>query len=468
MNKELRRILIILTSICTLFVSLIVYMSYFQIFRAEAVKNNSYNKRLWIDEEKILRGSIIDRNGKILAYSEKSNDDIYKRFYNYGGLYSHIIGYSYREYGKVGLELEYNNILLNIDETTPFHELKSIVKPNTEGNTLKLTIDHHLQEYSRGLLGGKKGAIVAMDPKTAEVYAMVSFPDFNLSNLREEWNDIMEDEDKPFFNRATSGAYIPGSTFKVLTAMAILEDLDPNSQYECTGSVTIDGRTINDYEGRAHGKVNLEEALVKSCNSYFASKGVQVGKDRLGKLAGDFMINRQIPFDIPAAISTFPNKENLGKVDIAAASIGQGKVLMTPLNMALVVSGIANKGEVLQPTLVKEIISPEGEIIQNNEMEKISNGVSIFTANEIKNMMVEVVRRGTGTNAGIQNTRVAGKTGTAENPSGKSHAWFAGFAPADDPRIAVVVVLEEAGSTGGKAAAPIARNIMVEALNTLE
>lgn len=467
MNKELKRTLIVLAGMCILFVSLVVYISYFQVFKAEAIKNNSYNKRLWINEEKILRGSIIDRNGKILAYSEKSGET-YKRFYNYGNLYSHIIGYSYREYGKVGLELEYNNTLLNINEATPFHELKNIVIPNTEGNTLKLTIDHHLQEYSRNLLKGKKGAIVAMDPKTAEIYSMVSLPDFNLSNLKEEWNAIVEDENSPFLNRATSGLYAPGSTFKVLTAMGILEDPELKKQYECKGSTTIDGYTLEDYGGKAHGNVNLEEALVKSCNSYFADKGVLVGKNKLGEIADNFMINKKIPFDLPTAKSTFPYKESLGKTDIGAASIGQGKVLVTPLNMALIASSIANKGEVLQPILVKEAISPGGKVIKTNHTKKISEGVDIFAANEVKNMMVEVVRRGTGTNAGIKNIRVAGKTGTAENPSGKSHAWFIGFAPADDPQIAVAVVLEEDGTTGGKTAAPIARNIMIEALNTIK
>ncbi len=466
MKKELRRILIILTGMCTLFVSLVVYMSYFQIFKAEAIKNNSYNKRLWINEEKILRGSIIDRNGKILAYSEKSGDT-YKRFYNYNNLYSHIIGYSYREYGKVGLELEYNNTLLNIDESTPFHELKNIVKPNTEGNTIKLTIDHHLQEYTRELLKGKKGAVVAMNPGTGEIYSMVSLPDFNLTNLKEEWGNIVEDENSPFLNRATSGLYPPGSTFKVLTSIGLLKDSDIDKQYTCTGSTTIDGYTLDDYGGKGHGNINLEEALVKSCNTYFANKGISVGKNTLGEIADNFMINRKIPFDLPTAKSTFPYKNNLGKTDMAAASIGQGKVLVTPLNMALIASGIANKGEVMEPILVKEAISPDGKVIRNNESKVLSEGTDVFTADQIKNMMVEVVRRGTGTNANISNVKVAGKTGTAENPSGKSHAWFIGFAPADDLQIAVTIVLEEDGSTGGKTAAPIARNIMIEALNTI-
>ena len=467
MEKELKRIIIVLVGICILFVSLIAYLSYFQVFKAEAVKKNSYNKRLWINEEKILRGSIIDRNGKILAYSEKDGET-YKRFYNYGNLYSHIIGYSYREYGKVGLELEYNNTLLNISESTPLYELKNMVIPNTEGNTLKLTIDHHLQEYSRELLKGKKGSIVAMNPKTGELYSMVSLPDFNPSSLKDDWNSIMEDGDSPFLNRATSGLYTPGSVFKVISTIAALEMPELDKQYECKGSTKIDGYTLEDYGGTAHGKVNLEEALVKSCNSYFAEKSIGIGKDKIGEVADRFMVNREIPFDLPTKKSSFPYKENLGKTDIAAASIGQGKVLVTPLNMAIIASGIANKGEIAKPILVKEAISPEGTIIKTNSTKVISNGADIFTANEVKNMMVEVVKRGTGTNASIKGVRVAGKTGTAENPSGKSHAWFIGFAPAEDPKIAIAVVLEEDGTTGGKTAAPIARNIMIEALNTIK
>ena len=467
MDKELKRIIIVLSGICLLFVVLIVYLSLFQIFKAEKVANNSYNKRLWINEEKILRGSIIDRNGKILAYSEKDGE-VYKRFYNYGNLYSHIIGYSYREYGKVGLELQYNNLLLNISENTTLNELKNIVIPNTEGNTLKLSIDHHLQEYTREQLKGKKGAIVAMNPSTGEIYSMVSMPDFNSSTLRENWNDIMESKDSPFLNRATSGLYAPGSSFKVLTTMAILDSPNVDKEYNCKGSAKIDGYILKDYSGKPHGKINLENALVKSCNTYFAEKGVEVGKDKLGEVLDRFMINKNIPFDLPTQKSTFPYKENLGKTDIAAASIGQGKVLVTPLNMAMVASGIANKGEVMKPILVKEAISPDGKIIKTFHPEVLSKGTDIFTANEVKNMMVEVVRRGTGTNAAIKNVRVAGKTGTAENPSGKTHAWFIGFAPADDPQIAIAVVLEEDGSTGGKTAAPIARNIILEALNTIE
>lgn len=467
MNKEHKRMIRVFTAMCTLFVVLIVYLSYFQVFTASTIKDSSYNKRLWIDEENILRGMILDRNGKILAYSEKTEDSSV-RHYNYGSLYSHIIGYSYREYGKAGLEAEYNNELLNLIDSSTFKEIKKIIEPNSEGNSLKLTLDHGLQEMANSLLQGKKGAIVVMNPQTGEVYAMVSQPTFNSSTLREDWKNIVENPDSPFINRATNGLYAPGSTFKVVTALASLETPNVETKYDCSGSIKVDGYELRDYGGKAHGSVDLKEALVKSCNSYFAQMGLQVGKDKMGEVSEKFMLNNKIPFDLPVKNSSFPYKEGMGKTDLAAASIGQGKVLVTPLNMALIASAIGNGGNMVKPILVKEIISSKGNVIKTNYTETLSIVTNGLVANELKDMMTEVVTRGTGTNASIKNIKVAGKTGTAENASGKTHAWFIGFAPADNPKVAISVVLEEDGTTGGKTAAPIARKLMVETLNKIQ
>lgn len=467
MSKEIKRIITVLVGFCLIFISLIIYMSYFQVFKAKTVKNNSYNKRLWINEESILRGSILDRNGKVLAYSEKK-DESYKRYYEYGSLYSHVIGYSYRQYGKAGLELEYNNTLLNINENAAINEIKNIVSPTTEGNSIKLTIDHELQAKARTLLKGKRGSIVAMNPKTGEVYTMVSMPDFDASNLKENWKEISENVNSPLLNRATQGLYTPGSIFKVITTIAALNANDIDENYKCTGSVIVDGYEFKDYQAKGHGNINLKHALVKSCNTYFTSKSIEIGKDAIGEVADNFMVNGKIPFELSVKSSQFPYKGNLGKTDIAAASIGQGKVLVTPLNMALIASGIANGGQVVEPTLIKEIISKNGKVIEINIPKNLSQGTDAITANEVKDMMVEVVKSGTGTNARIKNVKVAGKTGTAENSSGKSHAWFIGFAPADNPTIAVAVILEEEGSTGGKSAAPIARDIILHAINNIK
>lgn len=466
MSKEIKRIILALIVFCSCFVSLIVYISYIQIFQGETLKNNSYNKRLWINEESILRGSILDRNGKTLVYSEKKGNG-YIRNYLYGRLYSHVIGYSYREYGKSGLELQYNNALLNINENAAINEIKNLVAPTTEGNTIKLTVDHELQSKVRSLLKGKKGSIVAMNPNSGEIYAMVSIPDFDVSNLKEDWKEISENPNSPLLNRATQGLYPPGSTFKLITAIAALETVGLDESYDCVGSANIGGYIFKDYGENIHGQIDLKEALTKSCNTYFTEKAIQIGKDKIGTVADRFMINSKIPFDLPTKSSQFPYRENLGKTEIAASAIGQGKVLVTPLNMALIGSALGNGGQVVKPILVKEIISKDGKVLKTNSTEILAQGVDIIRANEIKDMMVEVIRSGTGTNARIKNVKVAGKTGTAENSSGKNHAWFVGFAPADNPKVAVAVVLEEEGSTGGKTAAPIARDIMLYVINNI-
>lgn len=465
MDKENKRIIIVLISFCLVFVSLIGYLSYFQVFKANRIKENSYNKRLWINEENTLRGSILDRNGKILVYSDKESN---KRFYKYGNLYSHVIGYSYREYGKTGLELYYNNALLNIDENTAINEIKNLVIKNNIGNDIRLTIDHSLQEKSRNLLKGKKGSIITMNPKTGEIYSMISLPDFDTDNLREDWKNIVESSDSPLFNRATQGLYPPGSIFKLISATAILKDTDFNRDYTCTGEKKIDGYVFSDYNKKAHGEIDLKDAIVKSCNTYFAEKSILIGKDNLGKFAEGFLINKSIDFSLPVKKSVFNYKKSLGKTQIAASSIGQGEVLVTPLNMLLMSSAIANNGQMAKPILVNEIINKNGKVVEKIETEIIANSVNSIIANELKEMMVEVVKSGTGKRASIKNVKVAGKTGTAQNASKKDHGWFIGFAPADDPKVSVVVMLEEEGNTGGTVAAPIARELIIHALNNIK
>lgn len=466
MTKESKRIIVVLIAMCILFISLIAYISYFQIFQAEKIKNNSFNKRLWIDEDKTLRGSILDRNGEVLVYSERK-DDKQTRHYNYGRLYSHVIGYSYREYGKTGLELKYNSSLLDISENQALNEFKNIVSDKSQGNDLKLTIDHNLQQKASELLSGKKGSIIAMNPSTGEIYAMVSAPNFNADNLRNDWQTISEDPESPLLNRAIQGLYPPGSIFKIIPAIALMDSPDIDQSYNCVGQTTIDGYTINDYSKKGHGEINLREAIMYSCNSYFADKSVLVGKEKLGEVADSFSMNKQINFDLPVKTSKYPYKGIMGKTDIAASSIGQGKVEVTPLNMLMVASTVANKGEMVKPTLLKSIMTKDNKVKSENNKNVLGNPISADVADEIKEYMVGVVDSGTGKSAAISGINVAGKTGTAENKSDKSHAWFMGFAPADNPEVAVIVLLEEEGSTGGTAAAPIAREIILHAMKNI-
>jgi len=467
MKKEIRRIIITLVALCSVFVSLIVYLSYFQVFKAEGIKNNPYNKRLWINEENVERGSILDRNDRVLVYSEKKEDSN-KRYYKYGRLYSHVIGYSYREYGKDGLELQYNNELLDISESTALNEIKNLVLPSSIGNNLKLTIDHGLQEKSNQLLQGKKGALVVMNPSSGEIYSKMSKPDFDVSNLTEEWASIAEDDGDPLYNRATQGLYSPGSTYKIITTASILDTSSVDQNYDCSGSTKIDGKKFKDYNGIAHGNLDLKGAFANSCNTYFLEKGLDVGKEKLGSISEDFMINKKINFDLATKTSKFSYKGSLSDADMASSAIGQGKVLVTPLNMAMIASTIANDGQMVKPILVKEILNRNQKTIREFNTEVISEGIGSHISSQIKEMMLEAVNSGTGTRAKIANIQVAGKTGTAENSSGKDHSWFVGFAPYDEPKVAIVVILEEEGRTGGEAAAPIARDMIIHALNNID
>ncbi len=466
MENETKRIIKVLMALSFLLISLVVYISYFQIFKAEAIKQNSYNKRLWLNEENVLRGSILDRNGKVIAYSEKVGDEN-NRYYPYGNLYSHIIGYSYRQYGKSGLEKEYNNELLDINENNAINEIKNLVLPKSIGNDLKLTIDHNMQGKSRELLKGKKGSIITMNPRTGEIYSMVSLPDFDSANLDSEWKGITENTDSPLLNRSIQGLYEPGSIFKIISSVSILETFGIDKNYVCNGKITIDGRTFKDYGGAAHGNIDLHGAFKNSCNTYFIDKTLILGKENIGEVAERFMINKEIPFDLTVKKSKFDYKKNMKKTNLAASGIGQGEVLVTPLNMLMMTSAIANNGEMKRPLLIKEVTNKNGKIVSVNVTESLSQVSNSTVVDEIKSMMREVVSSGTGTKASIKNVEFSGKTGTAENASGKSHSWFVGFAPYDNPKLAVVVILEEEGKTGGEGAAPIARDVIINGLNSI-
>lgn len=459
MDLESKRIVRVLIVLSTVLVGLVLYLSYFEVFKADQIESHSFNRRQWLNEELVIRGSIIDRNGKALVYSEKV-EDTQSRIYKYGSLYSHIIGYSHKEYGKSGIEASYNKFLID-DESNPIRVITDrIIGTKDKGNNVILTIDHELQAMAEKKLKGNKGAIVLMNPMNGEIYAMVSKPDFNPAALRESWEDIVEDPESPLLNRATMGLYTPGSIFKIITATAVLQAGNMNATYECEGSLNINGYVLNNFRNTVHGEIDLEEALAESCNVAFAQMGLQLGKNNLRMAAEKYMFNKIIPFDLVTKKSLFPEAATMTNPELGATAIGQGKLLTTPLNMALVASAIANDGLMMKPIIVKDVISPEGKSIKSNNPHIIGKVCEAEEARVIKDMMIEVVKSGTGTNAAIKNTVVAGKTGTAQNDTGEEHAWFIGFAPAENPKIAVAVILENAGTTGGKSAAPIARDLL--------
>ena len=466
--KENRRIIHVLIVVCLLFFSLIGYLTYFEIFKKSTVITSSYNRRQWEREESVLRGSILDRNSVLLAKSTKVKGK-QKRVYPYKDLYSHVIGYNSRAYGRTLLESAYNGYLLDISQLSSVFGMKS--KPSDKeslGNNIYLSIDHKLQSLASRRLQGRKGSVVAMNPKTGEILAMVSYPSFdtNENKLSENWQELVESQESPFLPRAVRGMYTAGSTFKIVISAAAVENGLEDKVYNDKGTVLIDGKPFKNSGGKAYGDIDMVKALSVSSNVYFSQMGVELGEDKIKDISRRFGFGEAIPFDITTAKSRF-SYDNMGKTDMAAVGIGQGKVLVSPLHMAMIVSCIANDGVMMKPYLVTRIESSQGKKIKSFEPSVFKNVISRKTASKVQDAMWEVVKNGTGKSAAIGGINVAGKTGTAENEltvkeENKEHNWFVGFAPVENPQIAVAVILEYHGSTGGKACAPIARDLMRE------
>lgn len=470
MNKsELKRIVILMAGLIALFLGAIIYLSYFYIFEADAVRNHPSNRRGYIEEAQIKRGDIYDRNGELLATS-KGEPGHYHREYSYPILYSHIIGYSHPSLGKSGLEASRNDDLLNRNSNRAIVLISNwLSNKKQDGNSLILTIDTQVQSKARELLeeNAERGSIVVMNPKTGEVYALVSLPDFNAMSVAEDWNSLQENKAGALFNRSINGRYPPGSTFKVITAASILEG-NMDLSYEDKGIQTIDGRDFKNTEGAVYGNVDLKDAMTHSVNTYFVSKGAALGKEKLGSTADQFYFNKKIPFDLPVSPSVFDYKKNIPKTTLAASAIGQGDVLVTPLHMAMVASAVANDGKMMEPILVREVEDPKGKSIRKHDAKVLQESIGEETAKTLNEYMISVVENGTGKRAAMRRTKVAGKTGSAENASGENHAWFIGYAPANDPQVAVSVIVEQAGRSGGSIAAPMARDIMAYALNNID
>ncbi|HHY79763.1 MAG TPA: cell division protein FtsI [Thermoanaerobacter sp.] len=468
MSNLNRNIKILFGVFSVLFFGLIAYLTYFQIYERDRLITSSYsvyNRRLIEQEKKILRGSILDRNGIVLAKSIIEADGSQKREYLDGPAFAQVIGYSRRIYqqGNAGIEKAYDRELLGMVGNDPIIILRKLVLAKGQvGDNVYLTIDKTLQDLAYKEMEGKKGAVVALNPKTGEILAMVSTPSYDPNTLGENWKEIMTSPDNVVLNRATQGLYPPGSVFKIVTTAAVLT-YEPelyNKTFDCKGYIIVDGNRINDFGGIAHGIEDFKQAFYRSCNSFFIQIGLDLGSENLQSMAYNFGLDKRVPLEIDTAKNYFPPIE--GKVALAETSIGQGKILVTPLTMALVASAVANDGVIMKPYLMRYVADPiSGTVIEKSTPSQYLNPISKKVADTIKQLMIGAVndKEGTGKAAQIPGITVAGKTGTAENPHGAPHAWFVGFAPAENPQIVVSVIVENGGE-GGKVAAPIARDII--------
>lgn len=463
-----KKVTVILTFFSILFLLLIGYLTSINIYYQDDYTESTYNQRNSAKEAKILRGTIYDRKGTVLAYSEMDKN-AQKRYYPYKNLYSHVIGYSSPQYGKSLIEKQYNQYLLGKNNISGFLGFDLFSDFDLKkGDDLTLTIDHNLQKKASSLMQRYTGALVAMNPKTGEILAMVSMPDFDPSpdSLSENWETLTNSQSSTFLTRATMGLYPPGSTYKVITSSLILENgLELEIVSDTDGKIHLGDKDISNDSGKIYGETDLKKGFVKSSNVYYASIGSSIDRKLHEDIADRFMFGQKVSFDFPYNKSKF--ETGSGELDRAISSIGQGKTLSTPLHLALVASSIANDGYMPKPYIVSKV-SDDNKTVFKASRSNIAQPVNSEVAKSIKDLMYETVRSGTGTAAAIGGIKVCGKTGTAENEKtnedkSKTHATFIGFAPYDDPQIAVSVVLEYAGY-GGSVAAPIAREVIREYL----
>ncbi len=463
MRTEKRRLLVVLFILSVSFVALIIYLNLFLLFKGEAYLKLSYNRRNLALEQSVKRGRIEDRNGVVIADTLEAKNG-FQRDYKYPKTYSHIVGYNSLDYGKAGLEQTYNLMLLGFSGNFAVDEVKKITGIN-QGYDLRLSIDHELQTFAREKLLRGKGAILSMDLKNGDLLCMASYPDFDPAKVAESWKELTERKDFPLVNRASSGLYPPGSIFKIISANALLSHIDPDEIYRSNGEEKVGGYVFHDSKKGGYGDINLKDAFKFSSNTYFARMSTRLTESDWQESVNEFELNDPPDFDIYAK-KLDVNFKDLSEVEVAAAAIGQGKLLVTPLSMLEMVSIVANDGVFIRPRLVKKIISPKGREMETALKRGITS-ISKRNCLAIKEMMRESVKSGTGKRAELKGVEVCGKTGTAEN-SGKVHSWFVGFAPEDNPKVAVCVLLEESGKTGGEAAAPIAGEILKKALEIKE
>lgn len=440
---------------------------YWQVVADDVLLANPANPRLILLEDRVTRGGIFDHNGEILAQSVDTEEQAH-RVYPKGEMYEPLLGYATLQYGSAGLEQSLGDWLLGVKDPSLTQEIQQLFQLPRPGNDVVLTIDSRLQQVAYDGLKGQTGAAVALDPRTGEVLALVSQPSFDPNSLDENWADINAQPGSPLQNHAFS-LFPPGSTMKVVTSASLLRaGLNITDLYDCSGSTVINGQVIPEQNGKAHGWVNYNTALADSCNTYFATFGVRAGDQSFLDAARGFGFGQDIPFELPVPQSSITNQEAVpNELDVnllAASAFGQGEVLVSPFHMALITAGIANQGVIMQPYVVERVLDPGQNTVYQGEPKTWLTALSPEEAAKVTSAMITAVNQGTASPGAIPGVQVAAKTGSAE-PGGdvRTHAWYIAFAPAENPTIAVAVLVEH-GGTGGGAAAPIAKEIIAEAL----
>lgn len=458
-NKNILRLAYVVAGV---FVCMILYLGYFLQFKSDSAINNAYNPRVDLLAERVVRGDIRSADGQVLARTVTAEDGTERREYPFGSLYAHVVGYTGN--GRTGIESLTNFYLLTSHVNLVEQILNQFSGTKNLGDDVVTTLDSTLQQTAYDLLGDRRGAVVAMEPDTGKILAMVSKPDYDPNTIAEDWSSLTADEagEARLLNRATQGLYAPGSTFKILTLLEYLREHPADYgefHFDCDGTYEYGDYTIRCYHGEAHGSQDLAQAFANSCNGAFAQIGLTLDKDRFHQLALELLYNQELPLSLPYSQSSFSMTAEADDWETLQTAIGQGKTQTTPMHTLLITAAIANGGTLMRPYLIDHLENAGGQEVEKFMPSSYGQLMTAEEAGRLTEFMRGVVTEGTGSAVRTDAYTVAGKTGSAEFETGKeTHAWFTGFAPAEDPQIAVVVLVEEGGS-GGRAAAPIARGI---------
>ncbi len=475
MITPLRRVGIV---VLAMFAALFVSSSVIHVVASEDIAEDSRNVRTLYESFSAERGQILVGGVPIARSIPVDTQFKFLRTYSDGELYAPVVGYYTLNQGNAGIESALNSVLTGQANSQAFEQLVALVTGTTpEGASVALTIDPALQRVAWDALGDRRGAVVALDPATGRILAMVSKPSFDPNPLAshqssvvlDAYNVLNEDPAKPLANRAIAGdQYFPGSVFKVLMTAAALDSGRYSAESEFPNpaelALPLSTDTIKNSGGRLCGgeeTVTLEVAFRLSCNIPYAELGIELGENTIGSLADAFGFGATLEIPLRVTPSSFPR--GMDQAQLMLSSFGQYDVRVTPLQVAMISAAIANNGDVMRPSLIDSIIAPNLRVLQSFEPTIYSSPVSPSTAQEMTRLMVGNVSQGVASNAAIVGIDVAGKTGTAETglDTGRSF-WFTGFAPAEAPQVVVAVVVEgdRSEGSGNSVAAPIARKVM--------
>ncbi len=463
MNTSIARLF---TIVIVLFGALIAWTSRWTVFESNALQSQPLNELPFFASLKVKRGRILADNGAVLAKSVPAHGGLWNRKYPLGPLFAQPIGYSIlTKHQQAGLE-EYRAKELGGTLRTGLSSVFGPISTQTIGDDVFTTLDPRAQQLAKTELAGRVGSVVAIVPQTGAVRVMYSNPSYDNNNPFAPCSDSCQ------YNRATQALYPPGSTFKVVTSAAALNSgvYTPDSIINGDSPITVSGVPLSNDSGQSWGPITLRTALTNSVNTVFAQVGLRLGRQTMQTYMKRFGFYSTPPLDYPSNQINVSGNWHGGKlvpvtsdqVDLGRMSIGQAKLLVTPLQMAMVAAAVANHGRLMKPRLTTKVVNHVGQVVERVSPQTYSQVMKPSIATELTQMMTDVVEEGTGQSAQLGGVQVAGKTGTASTggfAGGQplDDAWFIGFAPVQDPKIAVAVTLENIpNGYGGVYAAPIA------------